>query len=250
MFASVLSFSGPYHAKVDGAGLAVPLITQYQGLLTDNVNCGPASVAAILRALRLAALPAYDADLVAAARARTGQPDGDTNVAALTQALQAFGVRSTMLHADDAPDGSGMMVAIAYALRNRRPVLALVYGGDLGRGAQYGDHWLTITAVDKATEQVRVVDPDTQAAHTADWQPGGVQWLPMWQVSAALRDASGDGGLVALAVGAGRSAPPSPRTVLPPLAAALIIWQARGRLLRSLPRRWRRALRRWAKRCY
>ena len=249
MFASALNFSGPYRATSDRLGLAVPLISQYQGLATDNVNCGPASVAAILRAVRPGGLPPDDASLMAALRNRSGAADGDTSAAMLIHALHAFGVGSTALEADDAPDGrSGVMAAIAFAIENRRPVLALVSGVDLGRGAAYGDHWLTITAVDKATERVRVADPDTQSAHTSDWQPGGVQWLPMWQVSTALRDATGDGSVVALAVGAGRSTPPSPRAVLPPLAAMIILWQMRRRLLRALPKRYRRALRRWARR--
>jgi hypothetical protein len=248
MFSGALSFDGPYQAASDGAGVVVPLISQYQGLSTDNVNCGPASVAAILRAMRPNSLPPDDAGLVAAIRDRTGAADGDTNAWMLARALDAFGVGGRALLADDGEAGdSGILAPIEYVLDHDRPVLALVYGADLGRGAQYGDHWLVITAVDKATGEARVMDPDTQAARTTDWQPGGVQWLPMWRLRAALRDASGDGSIVALAAGVSRSTPPTPRMVLPPLAAALLFWQGRGKLLRSLPTRWRRALRRWTR---
>jgi hypothetical protein len=249
MFSGALSFSGSSSAQPDGAGgLAVPLISQYQGLSTDNVNCGPASVAAILRAMRAHGLPLADADLVAATRNGTGRADGDTNAPMLARALRTFGLGSTALLSDDAQDGAGIMAAIDYVVKNHRPVLALVYGADLGRGAQYGDHWLIISAIDEKSGETRVVDPDTQAVRTLDWEPGGIQWIPTWRLSAALRDATGNGTVVALAVGAGRSTPPSPRAVLLPLALLLILWQARGRLLRSLPKRWRRALRHWARR--
>lgn len=56
------------------------LVSQYQGLATDNVNCGPASVAAILRYVRADLGTTALASLVAAARAKTGEPTGDTDL--------------------------------------------------------------------------------------------------------------------------------------------------------------------------
>jgi hypothetical protein len=250
LFSGALSFDGPGNvARATGGGLAIPLISQYQGLSTDNVNCGPASVAAIARAVGAGTANLSDAQLVAAARAGTAEGDGDTDAAGLVQALRGFGIGSTSLFADDNPGASSDPIgAIRYVVDQSRAVLALVSGADLGRGVQYGDHWLVITAVDSRAGMVQVMDPDTQAAASAAWQPGGVYWLPTSLMRAALRDASADGGMIALAVGAGRSQPPAPAVVLLPLAAMLALWAGRGWMFRRLPGRWRRRLRRWAKR--
>jgi hypothetical protein len=250
LFSGALSFDGPGNAaRATGGGLAIPLISQYQGLSTDNVNCGPASVAAIARAVGAGAADLSDAQLVAAARAGTAESDGDTDLAGLVQALRGFGIGSTSLFADDNPGASSDPIgAIGYVVGHGRPVLALVSGADLGRGAHYGDHWLVVTAVDSRDGTVRVMDPDTQAAGSAVWQPGGVYWLPTSVMRAALRDASADGGMVALAIGTGRTQLPAPAAVLLPLAAAFALWEGRDWMLRRLPGKWRRRLRRWAKR--
>jgi hypothetical protein len=249
IFSGALRFDGLGKvASVTGGGLAVPLISQYQGLSTDNFNCGPASVAAIARAVGAGAANLSDAQLVAAARAGTALADGDTDLAGLAQALRGFGIGSTNLFADDNPGSTPDPIgAIGYVVGHGRAVLALVSGVDLGRGDRYGDHWLVITAVDSRNGMVQVMDPDTQVAGSSAWQPGGIRWLPTWEMRSALRDATADGSMVALAIGAGRTQPPKPAAVLLPIAAALALWEGRGLLLSRLPGRWRRRLRRWAR---
>jgi hypothetical protein len=216
-----LRFSGTGADAAAGRPLPVPLISQYQGIATDNFNCGPASVAAILRAGAAAVGGMDDAMLVAEARARSGEPEGDTDLQGLGRALAAFGVASAPLRPGDG-DGTDPLSAVATALRHGVPVLALISGMALGRGPQYGDHFIVIRGMDPAVGTVNVVDPDTQQPRGADWQPGGMQTLPMWQVRQALRDAAGTDGIDALAVDARRESPATPRGAMLALAGALV----------------------------
>src|SRR5438045_2401711 len=79
-FAGQLGFTGPLHAAdaVRGPDLPIELISQYQGLAEDNVNCGPAGVAAILLYARPDLAAMDPATLVATIRQDTGEPEGDT----------------------------------------------------------------------------------------------------------------------------------------------------------------------------
>jgi hypothetical protein len=185
-----------------GHPLPVPLISQYQGIATDNFNCGPASVAAILRARAAAVGGMDDATLVATIRASTGEPAGDTDLPGLRRALAAFGVPSvSLLPSDGAGTAADPLAVVQVALRHGSPVLALVDGATLGRGTGYGDHFIVIRGMDVATGLVDVVDPDTQQPRSMSWLPGGIQTLPASLVRQALRTAAGPQGIAALAIG-------------------------------------------------
>jgi hypothetical protein len=185
-----------------GHPLPVPLISQYQGIATDNFNCGPASVAAVLRA-RVAAVGSMDnSTLVAKVRAYTGEPAGDTDLPGLRRALAAFGVPSvSLLLSDGGGNATDPLAAVHVALQHGAPVLALVDGATFGRGTGYGDHFIVIRGMDVARGMVDVVDPDTQQPRSMNWLPGGLQALPARLVRQALRAAAGPQGIAALAIG-------------------------------------------------
>jgi hypothetical protein len=248
MPASFSPFTGPLQFTAalgadaaTGTPLPVPLISQYQGIVTDNFNCGPASVAAILRTGAAAVGGVDDATLVAEARAYTGEPRGDTDLSGLRNALAAFGVPSApLLLGDGAGDAADPLAAVQVALRHGAPVLALVDGATFGRGATYGDHFIVIRGMDMAAGTVDVVDPDTQQPRSADWQPGGIQTLSAWLVRQALHDAAGADGIDALAIDARRVPPATPRHAVLALAGVLAgigVTARRGTFIRL--RRWR-----------
>jgi hypothetical protein len=201
----------------------VPLVSQYQGIATDDVNCGPASVAAVLRYLRPDLAAMNPSDLVAATRAATGKPQGDTNLPGLAHALAAFGVSSAPLYASDAPHNAGdPLTAIRLALSHGYPVIATVGGVALGRGEQYGDHFVVMIGMDPQTETVDVIDPDTQSPGTAAWYPGGRQQWSATLARAAL-GAAQENDALALVAGATRTNVIPPATLLLAAAGALAL---------------------------
>jgi hypothetical protein len=233
-FASRLSFTGqlPAGNAVLGPDLPIPLVSQYQGLATDNVNCGPATVAAALRYARPDLSSMDDAALVAAVRQATGIPVGDTYLPSLVRAFSSFGVPSAPLFANDA-EGGNPLAAIRLALAHGRPVIATVGGTPLGRGASYGDHFVLIIGMDAQTEQVDVLDPDTQAAPYASWVAGGRQSWSSSLTRAALAAAQEHDALGVVA-GAQRASAVAPATVFLPVAAIMLLlalYPWRGRVL-------------------
>jgi hypothetical protein len=191
-FAGRLTVTSPFPERnaVLGPDLPIPLISQYQGLATDNVNCGPAAVAAIVRYVRPDIADMDTASLVATARDHTGEPSGDTYLPGLARALNAFGVPSALLYAGDAgSDGADPLAPVQAVLAQGWPVIVTVDGGALGRGPEYGDHFVVVIGMNPQASLVDVVDPDTQTPQGATWMPGGTQEWPASLVRTAMKAA-------------------------------------------------------------
>jgi hypothetical protein len=131
-----------------GHVLAVPLVSQYQGLATDNVDCGPAAVAALLRFADPALLATPTPEFLTRIRRETGRAAGDTTLSQLAQALAGAGVPSTPL----APgDGRGL------SLRLARPAEC---GDDIDQRRAAGIE----AAADGRHELLRALDPQAERA--------------------------------------------------------------------------------------
>jgi hypothetical protein len=237
-FAGHLDFTGSFPAAnaVTGSPLPIEPVSQYQGLPTDNVDCGPAAVVAIVRYARPSLTTAGTGAQVRTARDRTGRPAGETYLPDLVRALNAFGIRGTLLYARDGPAGDkDPLSAVRFALERGRPVIVTLGGVTLGRGEGYGDHFVVITGIDARTGLVDVVDPDNQPPHHADWVPGGRGQWPASLVRAAMSTARETGALGVIA-GAARSGTVSPALVFLP-AALVFALLSLGPALRRLRRR-------------
>lgn len=237
-FAGHLNFTGSFPAANAVTGLPLPIepVSQYQGLPTDNVDCGPAAMVAIVRYARPSLATTSTAAQVRAARALTGRPAGETYLPDLVRALKAFGVPSTLLYTRDGPAGDkDPLSAVRFALERGRPVIVTLGGVTLGRGAGYGDHFVIITGMDARTGLLDVVDPDNQPPHNADWVPGGRGQWPAALVRAAMGTARETDALGVIA-GAARSDTVSPALVFLP-AALVFALLSLGRALRRVRRR-------------
>ncbi|MGH2347223.1 MAG: C39 family peptidase [Chloroflexota bacterium] len=237
-FAGHVDFTSPFPAAnaVAGPRLSIPMVSQYQGLAQDNVNCGPAAVVAIVRYLHPSTAVTSTAAQVRAARDLTGRPEGETYLPDLVRALNAFDVPSALLYAGDGPaGGKDPLSAVRSALERGRPVIVTLGGVTLGRGAAYGDHFVIVTGMDSRTGLVDVVDPDNQPARGADWVPGGIGQWPASLIRAAMGTARETGALGVVA-GAERTDTISPPLVLLPAAlvfALLSLRVSRRRVRRS-----------------
>jgi hypothetical protein len=222
-----LRYTGPLPAvnAVAGPDFPIPLVSQYQGLATDNVNCGPASIAAIVQYVRPGIGATMDtASLVGDARDKTGEPTGDTYLPELAKALDAYGVPSAPLYAADG--GGDPLVAVRVALEHGRPIIVTLGGAALGRGSAYGDHFVVIIGMNLQASLVDVVDPDTQTPGNAQWMPGGRQQWPASSVRAAMDDAQERDALGVVAGAQRDGVLPPPLVFLPPaclLALACVL---------------------------
>jgi peptidase C39-like protein len=239
--AGSLTFTGslPAADAVHGPALPISLISQYQGLVTDDTNCGPAAVAAVVRYAHPNRTSTTNAALVGAARDATGISTGDTYLPSLLRALSHFGVPSAPLFAADG-GGADPLAAIRLALTHGRPVILTVGGAALGRGARYGDHFVLVIGMNAQTDQIDILDPDTQAPQTGGWLPGGRQSWSASLARAAIRAAK-ERDALAIVIGADRLGAFAPRTFAQLGAAATLTAALIGPLLRLLSSLMRRA---------
>ena len=224
-FSGQLHFSGSYAGDATlGSPLPIDPVSQYQGLPTDGENCGPASVAALVRWMRPDLAVGNTADLVARIRADTGVAAGGTSLAELAHALDDFGVSNAPLFASDAPGGSDDSIgALRLALAHGSPVLAAVRAADLYGGSSLENHWIVITGTEPDTGAVDVVDPATPPGFSAGWTVGGNAHFSASVLAQALKDTGDVQGLYALVVDAHRSGP-APALVFLPTGGLLLLF--------------------------
>jgi hypothetical protein len=171
--------------------LNVPFLSQYQGQSSQNVDCGPTSVAMIVqfRGLRPAGLS--NATFVTQVRSRTGVGNNtsDTGFWHLESSLGSYGLSWSEISQYLSPAPDTQIQTMRAAISAGRPVIALVHGADLGRGAAYGDHWVVVTGFSADGQSVYLNDPDTQGARWSGWIVGGQITLPMSTFRSALQHA-------------------------------------------------------------
>ncbi len=187
--------------------LTIRYISQYTGLTTQNVDCGPAAVAMILDAYGKRPAGWTDKQFVADIRAKTGGT-GTTGFAQLERAIAAYGMSFAEVPNTATPQPDAQMQLMKAALGRGQPVIALLHGATLGRGTAYGDHWVVVRGFSDDGQTVWLNDPDNQPARTAAWIAGGQIALPYATFRlAAYQAAPGPYGII---VGAGLvSGPPA-----------------------------------------
>ncbi|GEM_PF-2276034 len=176
--------------------LPLHYIHQYQGNVSDDVDCGPTSVAMVLTGYGLRPGGLSDAAFVASVRRATGEP---TNIGTvyddLKRVFDQYGLRY-----DYVPSSMpGEPVAEAQAMRDAvaagNLVIAEVHGVILGRSPDYGDHWLVVVGF--SDDGVHVLDPDDQRPRWDGWIRGGDITLPLGLFEQAmLRAQPGPYGLI------------------------------------------------------
>jgi len=188
--------------------LAVPYITQYQGLTSSNCDCGPASVAMILRHFGKGS-GLTNSQLVAQVRARTGTSGCvNTGFGHLEAALDSYGgLTRSRISGNLTPEPDAQMQAMKDATNQGKPVIALVNGPSLGRSANYGDHWVVVKGFSSDGLYVYLNDPDNQPPRWTGWIQGGPITLAYSTFrTAAYNAAAGPYGII---VG-GSTQPPPP----------------------------------------
>ena len=175
-----------------GSYLPVPFISQYQGLGSSYCDCGPTSVAMILRYKGIL-FGFSNAQLVGDVRTYTGTPGGtgacyDTGFGQLETAIAHYGLSYSEISNAAAPQPASQVQAMQNAVAAGHPVIALVHGADLGRGSAYGEHWVVVTGFSADGQTVYLNDPDNQGARWAGWIVGGQITLSRATFSQAAYD--------------------------------------------------------------
>jgi hypothetical protein len=145
---------------------------QYLGNASDNVDCGPASVAMVVDAFGKRPAGTSDAGLVAAIRRSTGVPSSiGTIYDDLQRALRAYGLSYSLVPSSMAGEPDAELQVMRDAINAGNLVIPLVHGATLGRSERYGDHWIVLTGFDGGN--AHILDPDNQPARFGGWVRGG-----------------------------------------------------------------------------
>jgi hypothetical protein len=147
----------------------VPFYTQYAGQRTQNMDCGPTSVAMVLSFYRKG--PGGSGAGISQIRIQTGNSSGDTSFGDLERALRSYGSSYSEVPNNISLDAQ--MSQMRNAVLGGHPVIALIHGATLGRRAAYGDHWLVLRGFSSDGNTVYLQDPDTQSPRWSGWLPGG-----------------------------------------------------------------------------
>lgn len=148
----------------------IPYISQYQGLCTSNCDCGPASAAMVLQKYGKRPPGYSDAQWVEAVRNKSGNtgcyctPTDHRNYLTFPQleaALTAYGgLTVEEIPPTLSPQPDAQMQKMKEAIAAGKPVIALVHGATLGRGSNYGDHFVVVRGFSDDGQSVYVNDPD------------------------------------------------------------------------------------------
>jgi hypothetical protein len=162
------------------SNLPIPFIRQYVRGNLVQFDCGPTSVAMIL-SYRVAPYNKRptgksDAQFVLDVRNATGvYGDARTGFDALEKALKSYGL-STSRTSYSTPNAQ--FDAMRRATESGKPVIVLLHGDTLGRGSNYGDHWVVLRGFSADGNTVYVNDPDLRTTADSDGK------RPGWKVGA------------------------------------------------------------------
>lgn len=140
--------------------VSIPYISQYQGQSTQNHDCGPASGAMVLQAYEKRPGGLTDQQWIVQVRSHSGNSSGNLNFPQLEAAISWYGVSSTEIPPTLSPAPDAQMQEMRNALAASKPVIALVHGATLGRGTNYGDHFVVVRGFSDDNQYVYVNDPD------------------------------------------------------------------------------------------
>jgi hypothetical protein len=182
----------------------VPFMSQYQGQPCQNVDCGPADVAMIVKYYGLSSLSNYDLQVQVRFRGTGSNACGLTGFGHLETALASYGIAWSEISSALTPAPSAQLTAMKNATDQGKPVIALIHGADFGRQCpgfpSYGDHWVVVRGFSADNTTVYLNDPDTQQPKCTGngWIVGGQISVPYSTFSnAASHAASGPYGIIA-----------------------------------------------------
>ena len=172
--------------------LLVPYLRQYKGQASQNVDCGPAAVAMAVQYRNKRPAGLGDGAFITQVRRNGGVGDDTsyTNFGNLETALGSYGLTWSEVSQNLSPAPAAQFQAMWDATRAGKPVIALVNGPTLGRGSNYGDHWVVVTGVSSDGQTVYLNDPDDQAARWSGWIVGGQITLSATTFTNALWNAA------------------------------------------------------------
>lgn len=158
--------------------LPLHYIHQYQGNASDDVDCGPASIAMVLTGYGMRPAGLSDAAFVASVRRATGEPASiGTVYDDLKRVFDQYGLNYDLVASSMPGEPAAEAQAMRDAVAGGNLVIAEVHGVVLGRSPDYGDHWLVVVGFDGDT--VHVLDPDDQRPRWDGWIRGGNITLPL-----------------------------------------------------------------------
>ncbi|HZQ37348.1 MAG TPA: C39 family peptidase [Dehalococcoidia bacterium] len=158
--------------------LPLHYIHQYQGNASDDVDCGPASIAMVLTGYGVRPAGLSDAAFVATVRRATGEPASiGTVYDDLKRVFDQYGLRYDFVPSSMPGEPAAEAQAMRDAVAAGNLVIAEVHGVVLGRSPDYGDHWLVVVGFDG--DNVHVLDPDDQRPRWSGWIRGGDITLPL-----------------------------------------------------------------------
>lgn len=187
----------PARTPPDNAQLSVPYLSQYFGQPDQNCDCGPASVGMAVQYYGHRPGNLSDASYLIQVRNATGNTNActspnfpaDTDFPELESALAYYGISYSEIPSSLTPQPTAQIQAMEQATSAGQPVIALVSGADLGRGSNYGAHWLVVTGFSSDGQTVYINDPDNQSAKLPGWIVGGQIALSVSTFSQAAYDA-------------------------------------------------------------
>lgn len=158
----------------------VPYYTQYKGQPAQNHDCGPASVAMVLKDFGRG--PGGSKQGLIQVRKHTGNTSGgDTGFTDLENALSYYGSSYYEISQNNTPAPDFQMMEMAVAIEQGQPVIGLINAFDFGRS--YNGHWLVVTGFssDGTNNYVFLNDPDNQKP-----RPGYPNWIKGGAISVLL----------------------------------------------------------------
>lgn len=174
-------------AAVAGVRLATPAaavsdaptyLHQYLGNSSDDFDCGPASAAMVLQAFGLRPGGLSNAGWVASVRRTMGVPPNiGTIFDDLQRAFTAYGLQTSFVPSSLPGEPQAEVGMMRDALNAGDLVIPLVHGAALGRGQDYGDHWVVLVGF-TGDGSAHLLDPDDQAPRWSGWVRGGDITIP------------------------------------------------------------------------
>ncbi len=177
-------------SRARASSLSIPYLSQYQGQSTENFDCGPASVAMVAQFFGHRPDNISDADFISQLRQATGNTTlSDTNFSELENAISSVNLSYSEISNSATPQPDAEIQVMQDALSHGNAVIALIHGADLGRGTNYGDHWVVVRGFSDDGQSVYLNDADNQQAKLPHWIRGGVITIPFTTFKAAAADA-------------------------------------------------------------
>lgn len=103
-----------------------------------------------------------NSDWIIQVRSHSGNLSSNLTFPQLEAAIGWYGISRTEIPPTLSPAPDAQMQVMRNALAAKKPVIALVHGATLGRGAAYGDHFVVVRGFSGDGQYVYINDPDNR----------------------------------------------------------------------------------------